>query len=253
MIVFHIVKASQWLNFKANQVYEEKSLESERFLHCCTFEQILHVANNNLKKINEDLLVVCLNTDYLSSELIWEKNEKNGMIFPHLYGPINKEAVINTVKFEKNENGYFFISDELYSYKNIEKSCGAIVIRKFENAYRALLIGFLHNEKINWGFPKGHVEKNEDEYQTAKREIKEETGLNVDIIPDFRENTYFSCKKGVTQEVVYFGAISQNEEVVCQEGEVEKYLWCDLEKVCEHLTFECDKDIFRSFIKYMNF
>lgn len=251
MIVFHILKESEWNNFEQSQFYEDLALKTNGFIHCCTFDQILHVANSSLKNINDSLLILCLNTEYLSAELKWEENPKNKMIFPHLYGSINKEAVIGAVKFQKNENGEFFISDELYSYKNIEKSCGAIVIRKFESAYKTLLIGFPHNEKLNWGFPKGHVEKNETEHETAKREIKEETGLDVDIIPNFREHTYFSCKKGVTQEVIYFGAVASSDKVTPQESEVEKCMWCSLNEAPDKITFDCDREIFIKFIKFI--
>ena len=244
MIVFHILKESEWNNFEQSQFYEDLALKTNGFIHCCTFDQILHVANSSLKNINDSLLILCLNTEYLSAELKWEENPKNKMIFPHLYGSINKEAVIGAVKFQKNENGEFFISDELYSYKNIEKSCGAIVIRKFENTYKTLLIGFPHNEKLNWGFPKGHVEKNETEH---------ETGLDVDIIHNFREHTYFSCKEGVTQEVVYFGAVALSDKVTPQESEVEKCIWCNLKEATDRITFDCDRKIFIKFIKFINF
>ena len=53
-----------------------------------------------------------------------------------------------------------------------EKSCGCIIIED----KKVLLI-----KQTNgiWGFPKGHVEKNETELQTAEREVKEETGLDI--------------------------------------------------------------------------
>lgn len=252
MIIFHMVKESEWKNFIHSEFYGGKSLKTDGFLHCCSFDQILHVANNNLRSIDEKLLILCINTEYLSSELKWEKNFKNGMVFPHIYGPINKESVINTIEFKKEQSGNFSIPKELYNYQNIEKSCGAIVIHKFENEYKALLIGFTHANKLNWGFPKGHVENNESEHETAKREIKEETGLEVEFIGNFREHTYFSCKKGVTQEVVYFGAKSHSEKVTCQKGEVDKYIWCNFEDVGHYLTFECDRNIFKNFAKFFN-
>ena len=53
-----------------------------------------------------------------------------------------------------------------------EKSCGCIIIED----KKVLLI-----KQTNgiWGFPKGHVEENETELQTAEREVKEETGLTM--------------------------------------------------------------------------
>ena len=67
-----------------------------------------------------------------------------------------------------------------------EKSCGAIIIYKAnENNHKVLLVKN-HNGRY-WSFPKGHVEKGETEQQTAIREIKEETGLDVEIVDSFRE------------------------------------------------------------------
>ena len=66
-----------------------------------------------------------------------------------------------------------------------EKSCGALVYRKKQDKYELLLIK--HRYGGHWSFPKGHVEQGENELQTALREIKEETGLDLltvnDILP----------------------------------------------------------------------
>ena len=56
---------------------------------------------------------------------------------------------------------------------NNEKSCGAIVYRKFHGNTEILLIR--HIKSGYWSFPKGHVEGDEPEEETARREITEET------------------------------------------------------------------------------
>ena len=66
-----------------------------------------------------------------------------------------------------------------------EKSCGAIVYRKSHGNTEILLIK--HVNSGHWSFPKGHVEGNETELETAQREIKEETGIDVILDPTFRE------------------------------------------------------------------
>ena len=58
-----------------------------------------------------------------------------------------------------------------------EKSCGALVYRKHGDRTELLLIK--HRFGGHWSFPKGHVELGENEFQTALREVKEETGLDV--------------------------------------------------------------------------
>ena len=64
-----------------------------------------------------------------------------------------------------------------------EKSCGAVVFTRTDKGVKYLLIA---NLKGIYGFPKGHVEAGETEEQTALREIREETGLRVTLVPGFR-------------------------------------------------------------------
>ena len=64
-----------------------------------------------------------------------------------------------------------------------EKSCGAVVFTMVGDTLKYLLV---HSVNGFWGFPKGHVEAGESEYDTAKREIREETGVNVTFIDGFR-------------------------------------------------------------------
>ena len=66
-----------------------------------------------------------------------------------------------------------------------EKSCGAIVYRKYHGNTEILLIK--HINSGHWSFPKGHVEEGETEEETAKREIMEETGIDVNLDTTFRE------------------------------------------------------------------
>ena len=65
-----------------------------------------------------------------------------------------------------------------------EKSCGAIVYRKYHGNTEILLIK--HINSGHWSFPKGHVEGDETEEETAKREIMEETGIDVNLDTTFR-------------------------------------------------------------------
>ena len=72
---------------------------------------------------------------------------------------------------------------------NYEKSCGAIVYRKHHGNTEILLVR--HIKSGYWSFPKGHVEEGETEEETARREIKEETGLDVLLDTGFRETVTF--------------------------------------------------------------
>ena len=119
-----------------------------------------------------------------------------------------------------------------------EKSCGAII---FDN--EKVLI--LQQTAGHWGFPKGHVEAGESEIETAKREIKEETNLDVEIIVKYRYSEKYSPLEGVEKEVVYFLAHKTGGEVKAQEGEVQQIEWLDYNEAIERLTFENSKELLK--------
>ena len=73
-----------------------------------------------------------------------------------------------------------------------EKSCGAVIFYKSRQNTKILLVK--NSNGRYWSFPKGHIEDGENEHQTAIREIKEETGLDVVIEKGFREiSEYCPC------------------------------------------------------------
>lgn len=88
-------------------------------------------------------------------------------------------------------------------YDKFEKSCGAIVYTVEDGIIKYLLV----EESSGFhSFPKGHMEEDETEKDTALREIKEETDLDVEFYTDFRESELYrlSEKPGVTKQVVYY-------------------------------------------------
>ena len=124
-----------------------------------------------------------------------------------------------------------------------EKSCGCIILKDD----KVLLI----YEKIGqyWGFPKGHIENNETEIETAKREVKEEVGLDVEIDKEKRYELNYITDKGIDKTTVLYIAKPKSEKVVMQESEVEEVQWCDYETALNMLSFDNLKNIFRNVIK----
>lgn len=122
-----------------------------------------------------------------------------------------------------------------------EKSCGAVVYRKYHGNIEILLIK--HVNSGHWSFPKGHVEDDETEIETAKREIMEETSIEVMIDPTFRETVSYSPKKDVQKEVVYFIARARNTNFTLQQAEVCDARWVDINYASNVLTYDNDKKI----------
>ena len=122
-----------------------------------------------------------------------------------------------------------------------EKSCGAIVYRKSHGNTEILLIK--HINSGHWTFPKGHMENGETDIETAIREIKEETSVNVMIDPTFRETVSYFPKRDTQKTVVYFIARAKNYDFVPQEEEIAEIRWVDIGYASTILTYENDKNI----------
>ena len=130
-----------------------------------------------------------------------------------------------------------------------EKSCGAVVARKVGDGIEILLIR--HKNGGHWAFPKGHVERDETETETALREIWEETGLKVQLDTGFRRVVTFSPKPNVMKDVVYFAGEAQPDDTPkAQEEELLDIRWEKPEKALERITYENDKETLRAFLSY---
>ena len=126
-----------------------------------------------------------------------------------------------------------------------EKSCGAIILHKNPvTGFVKTLLVRNHNGR-NYSFPKGHVEKGETEQQTAIREVKEETGLDIEIIDSFREVSDYCPFGKIKKRVVFFMAQTFSDEVTIQEEEIDSCIWVDLRDAHHRCTYDNDLRVIR--------
>lgn len=123
-----------------------------------------------------------------------------------------------------------------------EKSCGALVFRITPSGQKEFLF-IKHRHGTHWSFPKGHMEEGENEVQTALREVKEETGLDIDLVGDFRQSVEYFPKPNVKKQVVYFLGHARNDHVVRQEEEIGETRWVSLEDAYNFVSFRNDKNL----------
>ena len=114
--------------------------------------------------------------------------------------------------------------------KNKEKSCGCII---FDND-QVLLIRQVQG---HWTFPKGHVENNETEEETAIREVKEETNCDAKIIDGFRFKYSYVVKKDNGEErdkdVILFVGRPITKNLIPQEGEATDVFFAPIKEAFE--------------------
>ena len=119
-----------------------------------------------------------------------------------------------------------------------EKSCGGIIFYKTKQNTKILLVK--NNNGRYWSFPKGHIEEGETEQETAIREIKEETGLDVTIVRNFREISEYCPFGKIRKRVVFFLARAFTDNVKIQEEEIDSYIWVDLQQARKLCTYDND-------------
>lgn len=130
-----------------------------------------------------------------------------------------------------------------------ENSCGAVVFRRINDEIRFLLIK--NRRSAHWGFPKGHMEAGETEEQTARREVLEETGVTIRIIPEFSATSEYTIQNRVEKRVTIFLAAATNSSTSIQHEEIEDYAWQNFDKAMESLRFDNDRDILRKAFDFL--
>jgi len=92
MLIYHIVLPKVWKKFKNEKFYSAESLQSEGFIHCSFAEQIETVLKRYYKDV-ENVLILHIEPKFLTAKLV-EEPSTNGAIYPHIYGKINLEAIV---------------------------------------------------------------------------------------------------------------------------------------------------------------
>lgn len=121
-----------------------------------------------------------------------------------------------------------------------EKSCGAVILYKEKGDVEASVLLVKNQKGRFWSFPKGHVELWENEKETAVREIKEETNLDVEILDNFREISDYCPFGKIRKRVVFFLAAAKSNRVKIQESEIDSYTWVKLSEAKRVCTYEND-------------
>jgi len=92
-LLFHVAQATDVDQAAQSGAYRCASVESEGFIHCCKPEQLQGVLSRYYSGV-KGLLLLHIDSDLLRSELVFENTVGGKELFPHVYGPINMDAVV---------------------------------------------------------------------------------------------------------------------------------------------------------------
>jgi len=137
------------------------------------------------------------------------------------------------------------MTDSDWTPQEREESFGAIVFQKGTEK-NVLLVKTSH-----WGFPKGHAEAGEDGITAAIREVKEETGIDIDLGDSemrYVEEYEIRRERFTTKKTVTYFVGHGDGTPVAREGEVVETRWVPAIEALELLTFESSRNILRSLV-----
>lgn len=123
-----------------------------------------------------------------------------------------------------------------------ENASGAVVYRLVDQQPQYLLLKSATSDF--WGFPKGHVEGNETDIETAVREIREETSLEVTVDPTFHADLDYDMKNGHHKHVVlYTSEVPADVAIKRQVEEISDFGWFDFATAHERLSYPNLQDL----------
>jgi uncharacterized protein (DUF952 family) len=110
-MILHILRLSEWEEALRLGIYQPPSLTAEGFIHCSTVNQVIDTANAFFRG-TPDLLLLRVDERKLASPLKFEAPATPGdsrprEAFPHIYGPLNLDAVIYAIEFPCEADGSF--------------------------------------------------------------------------------------------------------------------------------------------------
>ena len=108
-MLLHIAHGDEWARAQMDGVYKADSLSDQGFIHCSYPHQVVKVANS-VYRGQRGLVLLHIDPDRLDSRVV-EEDGGDGELYPHVYGPINLDAVVKVERLEPGDDGSFTLPD----------------------------------------------------------------------------------------------------------------------------------------------
>jgi len=105
-IIFHITTRNASDRAVPEGSYRPEAFPVEGFIHCSTSDQVIQVANIRFRG-QKGLVLLSIDTDKVRAQIVYENLEGGQQLFPHIYGELNLDAVVQVDQFEPGADGHF--------------------------------------------------------------------------------------------------------------------------------------------------
>lgn len=108
--IFHITSRTLWDRAASEASYRPEAFPIDGFIHCSTRDQVIQVANARFRG-QSGLVLLSIDTDKVTPEIIYENLGGGQQLFPHIYGGLNIDAVNEVLEFQPGADGYFQLTE----------------------------------------------------------------------------------------------------------------------------------------------
>jgi uncharacterized protein (DUF952 family) len=98
-VIYHLTTVEEWEDAQDKGSYEPPSFQREGFIHCCTEAQLASIRERHFQG-QENLVKLAIDPSLLKERLQHDRDEQLQQEFPHIYGPLNLDAVTQIVFLE---------------------------------------------------------------------------------------------------------------------------------------------------------
>jgi len=196
----------------------DRTLDEVGFIHATSPDQTIAMLNRHFTDRN-DILLLVVDLDKVKPKVKFEAPlSGSGGTYPHIYGALNTDAVIDTYVPTKNSSGIFTDSKLKTIHDSAIPTPGQQVItacafihKKIDGVHKVFIAKRADTKKFLPGIyelPGGHIDYGEDTNDGLVREIQEEFGVEVRLGDPFAVFTYLNDVKGSHSiEVIYFAQL----------------------------------------------
>ncbi len=105
-IIYHLTPADYYNSLPADQPYRPREFDRDGFIHCTTGEErMLLVADTVYRRVPGEFLLLTIDERKVTSPVKYENS--GGILFPHIYGALNRDAILRVAAVGRREDGTF--------------------------------------------------------------------------------------------------------------------------------------------------
>ena len=111
-LIYHLSPIDEYQSIPLDQLYRPSAFTRDGFIHCTRgVEQLVIVANRYFQNDPRPLVVMMIDESRVAAEIKYEPGQEDGVSYPHIYGPLNRDAIVTVLNMVHLPDGSFQFPD----------------------------------------------------------------------------------------------------------------------------------------------